>query len=228
MTYSGKGSITTTVTLNGIDNQGVNAFPFIFYGGDSWGDQIGGQPPRFPAQLSAMSSLIADTAYSLSGTPGKDIDITYDEWLIPASTYTGGMGGSLEVMVMPYFNFAYGPAGNFVKTFTESLTVNGSATNMSFDEYSTGTGGGNTVFFYAQPAQQVTSGEVRLNLLDFMKEGAATGGVGNSWWLAGIEFGTELGDGATQNFTFTVTKLEIRTGSGRSITAGRTHGSKPP
>ena len=209
MAYSGTGSITTTVNLSGVDNQGVNAYPFIFYGGDQWGDQIGGQPPKFPAQLSSMSSLIGDIAYSLSGTTGGDMDITYDEWLIPASTYTGGIPGSLEVMVMPYFNFAYGPAGSFVKTFTEPVTVNGNVVNMNFQEYSTGTGGGNTVFFYAAPAQQVTSGEVRLNLLDFMKEGAATGGVGNSWWLAGIEFGTEFGDGATENFTFNVTKLDI-------------------
>jgi hypothetical protein len=209
MSYSGTGSITTTVNLSGVDNQGVNAYPFIFYGGDQWGDQIGAQPPKFPAQLSSMSSLIGDIAYSLYGTTGGDMDITYDEWLIPTSNYTGGIPGSLEVMVMPYFNFAYGPAGSFVKTFTEPVTVNGTVTNMNFEEYSTGTGGGNTVFFYAAPAQQVTSGEVRLNLLDFMEEGAATGGVDNSWWLAGIEFGTEFGDGATENFTFNVTKLDI-------------------
>ncbi len=87
--------------------------------------------------------------------------------------------------------------------------MNGTVINMNFDEYSTGTGGGNTVFFYAEAAQQVTSGEVRLNLLDFMEEGASTGGVDDSWWLAGIEFGTEFGDSATENFTFRVTKLDI-------------------
>ncbi len=75
--------------------------------------KIGGQPPQFPALTQSMRSLIGDISYSLSGTTGGDIDITYDEWLIPTPLYIGGIGGSLEVMVMPYFNFAYGPAGSF-------------------------------------------------------------------------------------------------------------------
>ncbi len=186
MTYSGAGSITTTVNLTGLNSQGVNAYPMIFYGGDPWGDQIGGQPPQFPAQISSMSSLIVDASYSLSGVSVGDINILYDDYLIPSPTYTGGTGGALEeVQVLPYFSSAYGYAGSFVKTFTEPVTVNGTVTNMNFDEYSTGTGAGNTISFYAEADQAVISGEVRLNLLDFMNEEATTGGVDSSWWLAG-------------------------------------------
>jgi len=42
-----------------------------------------------------------------------------------------------------------------------------------------------------------------------MNEAATTSGVGTSWWLAGVELGTEFGDGSTFKYTFTVTKLEI-------------------
>jgi len=96
MSYSGTGSITTTVNFTGLNSTAVNGYPFIFYGGDQWGDQIGDQPPHFPAQLSAMSSLIVDVDYSLSltRTPG-DFDIADDEWIIPTENYTGGSGGAL-------------------------------------------------------------------------------------------------------------------------------------
>ena len=170
MSYSGAGSITTQVNLTGLDNQAVNGYPFIFYGGDQWGDQIGGQPPQFPAQLSAMSSLVADATYSLSGTFGGDIDVLYDEWLIPSKTYTGGSGGALEVEVLPYCQFADFGGFTLVKTFSQTVTVNGVQTSMNFDEYSSGKGAGNAVLFI--PVNGVISGEVRLDLLAFMNEGA--------------------------------------------------------
>lgn len=210
MAYSGTGSITTAVSLTGLNSGAVVAYPFIFYGGDPYGDQIGGQPPQFPAQLSAMSSLIADTSYSLSGTFGGDIDILYDEYLIPASTYKGGLGGALEVEIIPYFSFADGLAGHFVRVFTEPVTVNGTLISMNFDEYSTGKGGGNDVLFYPSASQQVMAGEIAFNMMDFLNEAAATAGLDSSWWLAGIELGTEFGDGADDDFTFTVNKLEIQ------------------
>ena len=210
MAYSGTGSITTKVKLTGLNSGAVVAYPFIFYGGDPYGDQIGGQPPQFPEQLSAMSSLIADTSYSLSGTFGGDIDILYDEYLIPASTYKGGLGGALEVEIIPYFSFAEGLAGNFVKVYTEPVTVNGTVISMNFDEYSTGKGGGNDVLFYPSASQQVMAGEIAFSMMDFLNEAAATAGLDSSWWLAGIELGTEFGDGADDDFTFTVNKLKIQ------------------
>jgi hypothetical protein len=208
MSYSGSGSITTTVNFSGSNTTAVNGYPFIFYGGDQYGDQIGGQPPQFPAQLSTMNSLIIDVDYSLSLTqaPGN-LDIANDEWLIPTQGYADGSGGALEVFVAWYFNFAYGPAGSFVKVFTEPVTVNGAANNVNFDEYSTGTGPGNFIAFY--PESNITSGEIRYNLLDFVNEAAITAGLNSSWWLAGIEFGTEFGDTSSVNYDLTVTKLEI-------------------
>ncbi len=208
MSYSGAGAITTTVNFSGLNTTAVNGYPFIFYGGDQWGDQIGGQPPQFPAQLSAMKSLMMDVNYSLSLTqaPGN-LDIADDEWLIPTQGYTGGSGGALEVFVAWYFNFAYGPAGSFVKVFTEPVTLNGTATSMNFYEYSTGSGPGNFIAFY--PESNIASGDIRYNLLDFLNEAAITAGLNSSWWLAGIEFGSEFGDASSVNYSLTVTKLQI-------------------
>ena len=208
MAYSGNGSITSTVNLTGLNNQGVNAYPFIFYGGDPYGDQIGGQPPQFPAQLDTMSSLIADVNYSLSGTFGGDIDVLFDEWLIPTANYTGGISGALEVEILPYYSFVDSSTAG-LPTFTAAVTVNGTTTNMEFYEYVSGLGAGNDVVFSPVSNHGIISGEVRFNMLDFLNEATTATGLSSSWFLAGIELGTEFGDGPTENFTFTVTKLDI-------------------
>jgi hypothetical protein len=207
MNYSGNGSITTKVHLTGLNARAVNGYPFIFYGGDQWGDQIGGQPPRFPAQLSDMTSLVVDATYSLSGTFGGDIDVLYDEWLIPSRGYRGGSGGALEVEVMPYFKFSEFGAFRHVGMFSQQVTRDGVETSMDFDEYSSGKGPGNAVLFI--PVSGVISGEVRMDLLAFMKEGVRAAGLDSSWWLSGIELGTEFGDGAVEDFIFTVTRFDI-------------------
>jgi hypothetical protein len=210
MTYSGTGSITTTVNLTGLNIDAVNAFPLIFYGSDEWGDHAGAQPPTFPVQLSSLCSLVSDVTYSFSGPEiGGDVDVLYDEYLIPNQTYTGGQGGALDVAVIPYFNFAYGPAGNYVKTITEPVTVNAIATTMKFDEYVGGSGPGAVVDFDGNAAP---SGELRLNLLDFFKEAIVTAGGGivdSSWWVSGIQYGPEFGDSPVENFTFSVTKFKL-------------------
>src|SRR5260370_15669671 len=168
MTYSGAGSITTNVNLKGLNIDAVNAFPMIFYGGDEFGDHAGTQPPKFPVQLSSLCSLVSDVAYSFSGpTMGGDMDILYDEYLIPSAGYTGGQGGALDVAIIPYFNFAFGPGGTYVKTITEPVTVNGVATTMDFDEYVGGSGPGAVVDFDGKAAP---SGELLLNLLDFFNK----------------------------------------------------------
>jgi hypothetical protein len=210
MTYSGTGSIATTVNLTGLNIDAVNAFPLIFYGSDEWGDHVGAQPPTFPVQLSSLCSLVSDVAYSFSGpTLGGNTDILYDEYLIPNPTYTGGQGGAFDVAIIPYFNFAYAPGGTYVKTIGEPVTVNGVATTMNFKEYVGGSGPGAVVDFDGDAAP---SGELRLNLVDFFNEAilAAGGGIVNSgWWVSGIQYGPEFGDGAVENFTFSVTKFEL-------------------
>jgi len=218
MNYSGSGALTTTVSLSGLNSAGVNAYPFVQYGSTPYGNlapSVNGQPPQFPAQLSSMCSLIGDISYSLTGTLGSgDIDVLYDLWLVPSNTFTGGQTGSLEVGVFPYFNFADGYAGTSVKTFTDTASLNGTSTSIAWQEYSTSPGGGanNSVFFYPPTSgdgSNFTSGEMRLDLLDFLNEASSTQGLNSSWWLPGIPLGTELGDNTSQSYTLTLTQFDI-------------------
>jgi len=217
MTYSGTGSIKTSVNLTGLNIDAVNAYPLIFYGGDEWGDHVATQPPTFPVQLNSLCSLISDVTYNLSGpTLGGNMDILYDEYLIPTATYTGGQRGAFNVAIIPYFKFAYGPGGTYVRTITEPVTVNGVATTMNFDEYVGGSGPGAVVDFDGHAAP---SGELKLNLLDFFNQAITDAGggiVNSSWWDSGIQYGPEFGAGAAENFTFSVTKFEVDESIGTS------------
>jgi len=212
MTYSGAGSVVTTVNYSALkpSSSGVNGYPFIFYGGDQWGDQIGGQPPQFPAQLSSLSALNFDVTYALSGVMGGDTDVLFDEWLIPTKTYTGGSGGAMEVEILPYCNFAYGcQPCPLIKTFTEPVTVNGTLANMSFAENSCTLGaGGDVLFSPTTPSGGFASAEIQFNMLDFLNEAAKTAGL-SGWSVAGVEFGTEFGDASSLNYTLTTSKLQV-------------------
>ena len=212
MTYSGSGAVVSTVDFTNLQpsNSGVNGYPFIFYGGDQWGDQVGGQPPVFPAQLSAMSALNVDVKYALSGIMGGDTDVLFDEWLIPTQTYTGGSAGALEVILEPYCNFAFGcEPCPVLKTFNEPVTVNGTLTTMSFAENTCSASPGSSIIFTpTTPSGGYASGELQFNMLDFLNEAASTASL-SSWWVAGIEFGTEFGDASSLNYSLTTTKLQV-------------------
>jgi hypothetical protein len=210
MQYAGNGSVVTTVNLSKLVSTGVNGYPHMFYGHDSNGYHMDGQPLTFPAQLSTLSSLTVDVNYSLSITgaaPGV-LNVGYDEWIIPSATYTGGMTGALEVMVLPYFQSSWPPAGQLVKTFTAQVVLNGKATSMAFNEYSTGTGPGHEILFFPRDIQTAT-GDVRINLLDFLQEGVATAQLNTSWFISGIMFGSEFGHTSVAKYTLTTNKLSI-------------------
>jgi len=210
MTYGGNGSVVTKVDLSGLKLAGVNGYPFIFYGHDPYGYHMDGQPLVFPVQLKSLSSLTIDASYTLSipGSAPGDLDVAFDEWLIPDPSYTGGSSGSLEVLIAPYFKFGSAPAGTFVGTVTQPVIVNGKTTSTVFDEYSTGMGPGHLIVFFPRDGQ-IASGDIRFNLLDFMKIGASTAGLDYDWYLAGIEFGTEFGKTSEAKYTLTTNKLSI-------------------
>ena len=86
-TYGGNGSITTAINLTGLPGGGVDAYPFVLYGCDPWMDCFQDQPPQFPKQLSAISSLMVDVSYSMTGNiTGSDIDLLFDEWVCNSGT----------------------------------------------------------------------------------------------------------------------------------------------
>jgi Glycosyl hydrolase family 12 len=211
MQYTGNGTVATTVNLSNLASEGANAYPCLFIGHDAWGDSMGNQPLTFPVQLGTLTSLYVDVDYTLSipGAAPGDLDVGFDEWLLPTATYAGGQAGAVEIMVAPYFNFSWTPAGKLVGTVTEPVDVNGKMQEMVFNEYSGGTGPGHEIIFFPRDGQ-ILSGDVRLNLLDFMNIGASTAGVvAPNWFLAGIDFGTEFGHTTTAKYTLTTKKLQI-------------------
>lgn len=218
MAYSGSGSITTTVNLTGVNTgQGVNGNPFIFYGADDGGDLLNGQPPQFPVQMNTLSAITHDSTYNLSCTNcGGDIDVLFnDGYILPTKTTDGGLNSVLNFEIIPYFNFSFGETCTFETTVTYPAVVNGTATNLSWDvTYCPGPGNspiGGDVLFYPHTLPGMISGELSINELTFAEEAVSIAGspASNSWWFAGIAQGTEFGDGATFNYTYTVTKLGV-------------------
>ena len=205
-TYSGTGSIATTINLTGLPGGGVDAYPFVLYGCDPFSDCYNGQPPQFPSQLSSMSSLVLDLNYSLTGTitGNRDVDLLYDEWVCNSSKPTDS-SQCLEVEILPYYSFMYFGGGTFVKTINEPVTLNGNTTTFAFDEYV----GGTNVLFYPHTMPGLASGELRFNILDLLNAGVTAFGNSTYQWLCGVEVGTEFGANSAQSYTLTLTKFDI-------------------
>jgi len=213
-TYSGTGTLTTAINLTGLPGGGVDAYPFVLYGCDPWMDCYQDQPPQFPKQLSAMSSLNVDVNYALSGTiTGSDIDVLFDEWVCTSSSPSDS-SQCLEIEILPYYSFVYFGGGTFIKTIDEPVVLNGVQTTFSFDEYV----GGSNVLFYPHGGSGVASGELNINLLDLLKAGVSAYGDNAYQYVAGVELGTEFGASSTQSYSLTLSKFQIT----------QTLGNQPP
>jgi hypothetical protein len=225
--YSGTGTITTSVSLSGLPGGGVDGSPFTLYGCDQWfgtdnctnaGGYPVDQPVQFPKQLSAMSSLIVDYSYVLSGTitGTRDIDMIWDEWVCRTGTnIPNGPSDCLEVEVLPYYNFALGHAGTFIRTFSPTVTLNGSSTTLSFDEYVWG----QDVLYFPHSLPGLSSAAIRFDMLPFLTQAVAdcnatpAEGCNPNHYslntLAGMEAGTEFGGSSTQSYMLTISKLDF-------------------
>lgn len=204
-TYTGSGSMTTAINLTGLPGGGVDAYPFVLYGCDPWMDCYQDQPPQFPKKISAMSSLTVDIKYAMTGTiTGSDIDLLFDEWVCNSSSPTDS-AQCLEIEVLPYYSFVYFGGGTFIKTISLPVTLNGTATTFSFDEYV----GGSNVLFYPHSMPGIASGEMKFDLLPLLNAGVTGFGNSSYQYLAGMELGTEFGASSTQSYQLTLSKFEI-------------------
>jgi hypothetical protein len=225
LNYSGTGTITTSINLSGLPGGGVDGSPFTLYGCDQWFGtdnctNAGGYPldqsPQFPKQLSAMSSLMVDYSYAFSGTitGARDVDMIWDEWVCrTGANIPNGPSDCLEVEVLPYYNFAAGHAGTFIRTYSPTVTLNGTSTTLSFDEYVWG----QDVLYFPHNLPGLSSAAIRFDMLPFLTQAVtdcnATPAEGcnpnhyNLNTLAGMEAGTEFGASSTQSYVFTLTKL---------------------
>ena len=211
------GAIVTTINMTGLNNSPVVAYPFIFYGGDPYGDLLLGQGEVWPQALSLLSQVMIQNDYTLNLlSSGANVDVLYDMYLIPTSSYTGGLGGAEEVEVLPFYSFTSGAicggSQYFVKTINfPNCSINGVA-GCTFDEYFGSNGGsppgaGGVVLFCPHVLPGMSSGTFKADFLPIMNEAAATGQL-NSWWLAGLEFGSEFGGASSINYTLTVKQMQ--------------------
>jgi hypothetical protein len=213
--YTGTGTISWTINYAGINSSPVNGYPNVQLGSADGApvSTPGSQGLTFPQLLSAMSSLVIETSYSLACTtcPGN-MDVMYDQWLTPTAVFSGGQSGSQEVSIFLYYAFAESLAnGSPVATVTEPVTINGN-TNPSFvwDIFAPGglSAGHQIIVVPDGNHQGLISGDVTFDQLPILSKVASLAGE-SGWYFSGPILGTEFGDGATANFTFTLNKLRV-------------------
>jgi hypothetical protein len=206
--YDGSGSFVETINLSGLPGGGVDGYPFILYGCDQYSDCWNGQPPQFPKQLSAMSSLIVDFTYSMTGTitGSRNIDLLFDQWVCNKSNPTG-IPDCLEVMTCPYYSFPGGTGQPFVRTINQSATINGVPGTLSWDEYDGHPGQNMILVPHVLPGP--ASQEIRFDMLQLMNQAVTDFGNPTFTWLMGIEPGSEFGGNNSQSYTLTISKLDI-------------------
>jgi hypothetical protein len=206
--YTGSGSFSETINLSGLPASGVDGYPFLLYGCDNYSDCWNGQGPQFPKQLSSMSSLIVDISYALTGTitGSRNVDMLFDEWVCNTNQ-PSAQSNCLEVMVLPYYSFPAGTGQPLVKTFNQSVIINGSPATFSWDEWD-GHPGQNMLFTpHTRPGP--ASQELRFDMLTLMKTATTDYGNSSFSWLMGVEPGTEFGGSRSQSYQLTISKLDI-------------------
>jgi hypothetical protein len=213
--YTGTGTISWTIDYAGINSSPVNGYPNVQLGSADGApvSTPGSQGLTFPQRLSAMSSLVIETSYSLTcNTCPGNMDVMYDQWLTPTAVFSGGQSGSQEVSIFLYYAFAESLAsGTPVATLTEPVTINGS-TNPAFvwDIFAPGglSAGHQIIVVPDGNHQGQISGDVTFDQLPILSKVASLAGE-SGWYFSGPILGTEFGDGATANFTFTLNKLRV-------------------
>jgi len=209
VTYDGNGAVISKIKYDDLNVTGVNGYPAIGYGGDAWGFQNGGTKSngtRLPIGLKSLESLLADTEYALSGKkyPGN-LDVAFDIWLIPHLGFKGGREGAVEVMLMYYYDFAWRSPCKIKKTVKLDATVNGTPTQLSFAQHICvkGNGPGSYVAYTPLDQGNMEKARIKLDLKPLLDDAVADTGVDTSWYLAGIQFGTEYGNpGNTQSIDY--------------------------
>ncbi len=209
MDYTGSGSLTTAINLKALPGGGVDGSPFVLLGCDQWAGCYTNQPPKFPKQLSAMSSLIVDYTYALSGSISgtRDIDMIWDEWVCSNNHPNGS--NCLEVEVLPYYSFSDGHPTNFIRYVDLPVTLNGKSATWVLEEYSWGEGSQN-ITYLPQSLPGLSGAEIRFNMLTLLNQAVKDYGNSSFSWLMGMEAGTEFGANATQSYTLKISKLEVQ------------------
>ena len=155
---------------------------------------------------------------SLTGTitGSRNVDLLFDQWVC-TTNHPSAQSDCLEIMLLPYYNFPGGTGQPLVKTFNQSVIINGTPTTFSWDEWD-GHPGQNMLFTphtLPGPASQ----DMRFDMLPLMN--MATNDYKNSsfTWLMGVQPGSEFGGNSSQSYQLTMSKLDIEQTLGSSPAA---------
>lgn len=210
MSYGGNGTAQWSVNLTNLNYTGVNAFPFLGFGGDVFGYHNGNQGLPFSVALPKLRSLTTEVSYTLEGQISSNVDVLFDLWLAPTATYSGGTSGAVEVEILPYISYSDRSWATYKKTISLPCTLDGQPTNLSFLEYAAGnqTGAGTTILFFPASGFGLASADLQFDAAVLLKEAAATAGV-EDWYLPGYNIGTEFGLSSSADFDFTLNKFRV-------------------
>jgi len=101
--------------------------------------------------------------------------------------------------VLPYYSFSLGHGGaTFVRTVNLPVTLNGSSSTLSFDEYTWG----QAVLYFPHTLPGLASASLRFNILTLLNQAVTDYGNSVYSWLMGMEAGTEFGGSSAQSYTF--------------------------
>jgi Glycosyl hydrolase family 12 len=200
-------SWTVDFTSENAAIDGVNAYPFINYGGSYAGPAPADQGVTFPELLSNMSSLVVDVNYSMNCVAcGAFYDVMFDLWLVPNPTFASPSSttGAQEVSIFD-FNSAAQCWDPILTTLNQTIMVNGIATPITWDFCKNGT----QLVVIPEGSPGYVSGDISFDQMPILNIAASLTQT-TGWYLAGHEIGTEFqATGGALNFTFNMTKYSI-------------------
>jgi len=206
--YTGSGEVNIDVNMSNITGS-FGGYPSIFYGRSPWNyNHTMGQLATFPVQVSQIQTLTCLTGYSLT-YEAIGGNIAYDLWVTDAQL-PDNMNNGIEIMIWFWQNNT-SALGTLTTISTKEITLNNSAQNYTFNVYKqlkTPSSNWDVVSFLIDDSQAIVSGEVEIDLLDFVETALTVLSKSESVYLQDIEFGVEFTNN-DQNFNFQLTKFDI-------------------
>jgi len=203
------GEVVTTAKISDIEGS-FGGYPYIQYGRGPWGKEAVDQAPQFPIKVTDAASFTSDVNYTLSVQEMYG-SIMYDLWLTKTADSENPYGG-VEVTIW-LWRKNNNPSGwpLYKETTTKPVKVNGVDLERMFYVYVTKATSENDwdIVSFAIGSPSYSSGDIELNLLDFINHALLAADRSDDLYLQGVQFGTEFTH-MDQDYTFTVNKFDIK------------------
>lgn len=189
------GSFTVTQGPNCGDT--VASYPNVLYG-SSFGTVSPGS--ALPKQVSALTSVKSNWAFSVGGTSTDRYDVAYDIWFCTNNSCgQNGFPGGLEVMIWLDYQNTYGWQ-------TDLGSVELSGYNWEVWTFAQGTGANSWTYLAYLIQPTMATSVTNFDLLAFFNDAQARGYLQSSWYLYAVQAGDEIRSGGLPytNYSFSV------------------------